>query len=110
MLKQGRGRHGTLALLAAVAVLFAVPVAAQMGGNMGGGAAGGATGGGAGGGTGITQGYITAPPPPQPMSGMRQQPAGTPERQADRPDKCKTCENCLTEQCRTTCWQRYCRR
>lgn len=107
MVNQGRGKFRALAVLAAITLLFAVPVNAQnMGGSMGGGAAGGASGGG----TGITQGYITAPPAPQPMSDMRQQAAGAPERQADQPDKCRTCENCVTEQCRTICWQRYCRR
>jgi hypothetical protein len=105
MLKQGNAR--AMVLLAAIGLLFAAPVAAQnMGGNMGGGAGGG----GAGGGAGITQGYITGPPPPQPVSGMRQQPIVSSEKQVDQPDKCRTCENCLTEQCRTMCWQRYCRR
>lgn len=98
MLKQGKA--GALALLVAIGLLFAAPIAAQqMGGNMGGGAGGGVAG-----------GYITAPPPPQPVIGMRQQAVGSSDKQVDQPDKCKTCENCLTEQCRTMCWRRYCRR
>lgn len=103
MLIHGKAR--TLALLVVGLLIAAAAAAQQMGGNMGGGTAGGGAGG-----AGGVQGYITSPPPPQPVTGMRQQAVGSSDRQVEQPDKCKTCENCLTEQCRTTCWRRYCRR
>ncbi|MCZ4305891.1 hypothetical protein O4G98_14230 [Zoogloeaceae bacterium G21618-S1] len=78
-----------------LALLFSMPaIGANMGGGMG----------------GSSQGYITAPPTPN-ATPVRLQPSPEVTGKQDKPpDKCKTCANCLTESCRSMCWQRYCRK
>lgn len=97
-------RHILLAL--AAGLLLALTATAAMAQNMGGGMGGSSV-------SGAPQGYITAPPtlPNTPVQ-PRQPPAGedTAMTEAEQPDKCKTCVNCLTDSCRRLCWQRYCRR
>ncbi|QID17436.1 hypothetical protein G3580_07110 [Nitrogeniibacter mangrovi] len=80
-----------------LALLCAPPVFGQgMGGGMGG--------------SSSAQGYITAPPVPNPDMARLPRPPEAAEKQGKQPDKCKTCVNCLTETCRRMCWQRYCRK